>query len=198
MEATKRIKLLLKQECDITVISNSVSKQIELMIKKRKINFKKQQLDDANFLKDEKPYMVITTTDNSHLNQKIISQAKKSKIIAYSSDNPDESDFSNPAIVEIEDIIQIAIFTGGRSPAMSKKIKEQIEKTIKKKITKEDIEQIRIQQIARNVAKEKLPTQSQRKTFLKNIMNDKEIKQLIKDKKSKKVEKRIISILREL
>lgn len=197
-EATKRIKSLLKQECDITVISTEINKQIESMKKKGKINFKKQQLVDANFLKNEKPYMVITTTDNSHLNQKIISQAKKNKIIAYSSDNPDESDFSNPAIVELEDIIQIAIFTGGRSPAMSKKIKEQIERIIKKEITKEDIEQIRIQQIARNMAKEKLPTQSQRKAFLKNIMNDKEIKQLIKDKKSKKVEKRIISILREL
>lgn len=197
-EATKRIKSLLKQECDITVISTEINKQIESMKKNGKINFKKQQLVDANFLKNEKPYMVITTTDNSHLNQKIISQAKKNKIIAYSSDNPDESDFSNPAIVELEDIIQIAIFTGGRSPAMSKKIKEQIERIIKKEITKEDIEQIRIQQIARNMAKEKLPTQSQRKAFLKNIMNDKEIKQLIKDKKSKKVEKRIISILREL
>lgn len=198
IEATKRIKFLLKQNCDITIISNAISKQIEDMVKKGKINFKKQTLKNADFLKNENPYMVLTTTNDSELNQKIMKQAKKRKIISYSSDNPEESDFSNPAIVDIQNIIQIAIFTGGRSPAMSKKIKEQIENTVKKTITKEDIQQIKIQQIARNLAKEKIPTQSQRKAFLKNIMDDKEIKQLIKDPKSKEIEKRIISILREL
>ena len=57
---------------------------------------------------------------------------KKRKIIAYSSDNPEDSDFSNPAIIDFENMVQIAIFTGGRSPAMSKKIKDRSEKFLKK------------------------------------------------------------------
>ena len=196
-EAFKRITPLLKQDCRITVFSNEINNQIENLVKKKKIEFKKQELVDASFLKLEKPYIVITTTDNKKLNQKIISKAKKRKIIAYSADNPDESDFSNPAIVDLRDIIQIAIFTGGQSPSMSKKIKEQIEKAIKKTITDEDLEQIKIQKIARTLAKEKISTQTQRKAFLNSIIGDKAIKQLIKDKKSKKVEKHIVSMLRE-
>ena len=196
-EATKRIQKIIKQDCSITVISNEMSKQIETLAAKKKINFVKQNLSNTDFLKKEKPFMVITTTNNSKLNQEIIEYAKKNNIFAYSSDNPDESDFSNPAIIDIQNIIQIAIFTGGRSPAMSKKIRQQIEKIIEKTISKEDIEQIKIQQIARNLVKEKIASQSGRKAFLKNIMKDKEIKQLIKDQKSKKVEKRIISMLRE-
>ena len=130
------------------------------------------------------------------MNQKIINFAKKKGIIAYSSDNPDDSDFSNPAIIDFENMIQIAIFTGGRSPAMSKKIKDRSEKLFKKIITKEDIAQIKIQKMARKIAKETIPTQEQRRECLRSIISDNEIDQLIKDGQVKKAEKRAITILR--
>ena len=138
-EAQKRIKYLLNQECKILVLSDSVNFQINKLIKSRKIKFKKQKIQDTKFISKFKPNMIITTTNDSVLNQKIINSAKKSKIIAYSSDNPEDSDFSNPAIINFENIIQIAIFTGGHSPAMSKKIRIQSEKIFNKIITKEDI-----------------------------------------------------------
>ncbi len=100
-------------------------------------------------------------------------------------------------IIDFENMIQIAIFTGGRSPAMSKKIRIQSERIFKDIITKEDIDQIKIQQIARTLAKNKIDTQVRRKSFLKNIMGDNEIKQLIKDGKRKKAENSIIAILRD-
>jgi precorrin-2 dehydrogenase/sirohydrochlorin ferrochelatase len=195
-ESLKRINSLLNQNCKITVISNEISKSIENMVKKKKIEFKNQKLKNADFLSTEKPFLVITTTDDKKLNQMIINKAKKNKIIAYSSDNPQHSDFSNPAIIDLENLIQIAIFTGGKSPIMAKKIKEQVEEISKKIITKEDLTQIKIQQIARNLAKKKINTLVRRKAFLNNIVNDKEIKQLIKDGEPKKAENRVIAILR--
>jgi len=93
-------------------------------------------------------------------------------------------------------MIQIAIFTGGRSPAMSKKIRIQSEKIFKKIITKEDIAQIKIQKIARKLAKENIHTQTQRKEYLHSIMIDNEIEQLIKDGQLKKAERQAITILR--
>ena len=196
-ESLKRINSLLKQKCEITVISNEISKSIENIVKKKKINYKNQKIKNADFLKTKKPFLVITTTDDKKLNQLIIQKAKKNKILAYSSDNPEQSDFSNPSIIDFEKIFQIAIFTGGKSPIMSKKIKEQVEEILKKTISKEDITQIEIQQIARTLAKNKLNSQIQRKAFLKNIMSDKEIKQLIKDNEPKKAEKRVITILKD-
>lgn len=196
-EALKRTKALLNQNCEITVISDKVNKSIESLAKRKLIYLKKQKLENASFLSSEKPHMVITTTNNRKLNQKIINKAKKSKIIAYSSDNPESSDFSNPAIIDFEKIVQIAIFTGGKSPIMSKKIKENVENAVKKIITKEDLDQIKIQQIARDLAKDKITSQSQRKSFLNTIVNDKKIKQLIKDGQTKKIENRIFTILRD-
>jgi precorrin-2 dehydrogenase/sirohydrochlorin ferrochelatase len=196
-EAQKRINLLLKQECKIIVISDLVNSQISKLAKTKKIILKKQKIQNTKFISNFTPDMIITTTNDKNLNQKIIDTAKKNRIIAYSSDNPEESDFSNPAIIDFENMIQIAIFTGGRSPAMSKKIRIQSERIFKDIITKEDIDQIKIQQIARTLAKSKIDTQVRRKSFLKNIMGDNEIKQLIKDGKRKKAENRIIAILRD-
>jgi len=196
-EAQKRIKYLLNQECKILVLSDSVNFQINKLIKSRKIKFKKQKIQDTKFISKFKPNMIITTTNDSILNQKIINSAKKSKIITYSSDNPEDSDFSNPAIINFENIIQIAIFTGGRSPAMSKKIRIQSEKIFNKIITKEDIAQIKIQQIARTLAKSNIDSQIKRKEFLKSIFSDKEIKQLIKDGKPRKAENRVNTVLKD-
>ncbi len=195
-EAQKRLNSLLKQDCEILVISDSVNSQINKLVKAKKIKLKKQKIHNTKFISKLKPDMIITTTNDKNLNQKIINSAKRSKIIAYSSDNPEDSDFSNPAIIDFENMIQIAIFTGGRSPSMSKKIRIQSEKIFKKIITKEDIAQIKIQKIARKLAKEIIPTQTQRKEYLRIIMNDNEVEQLIKDGQLKKAERRAITILR--
>ncbi len=195
-EAQKRINSLLKQDCEILVISDSVNSQINKLVKANKIKLKKQKIQDTEFISRLKPNMIITTTNDKNLNQKIINSAKRNKIIVYSSDNPEDSDFSNPAIIDFENMIQIAIFTGGRSPAMSKKIRIQSEKIFKKIITKEDIDQIKIQKIARKLAKEIIPTQTQRRECLRSIITDNEVEQLIKDGQLKKAEKRAVTILR--
>ncbi len=68
----------------------------------------------------------------------------------------------------------------------------------KKIITKQDITQIKIQKIARELAKKSISTQIQRKEYLHSIMVDNEIDQLIKDGQMKKAEKRAITILGNL
>ena len=195
-EAQKRINSTLKQGCDITVISDTVNSQINKLIKAKKIKLIKKKITDTKFISKLKPDMIITTTSDKKINQKIINDAKRKKIIAYSSDNPEDSDFSNPSIIDFENIVQIAIFTGGKSPIMSKRIKDRSEKIFKKIITNEDIAQIKIQKTARKIAKETIPNQEQRKECLRSIINDNEIDQLIKDGQMKKAEKRASTILR--
>ena len=195
-EAEKRINSLIKQGCEIIVISDSVNSKINKLSKTKTITLEKRKIHDTKFMSELKPNIIITTTDDRKINEKIIKDAKKKNILAYSSDNPDNSDFSNPAIIDFERMIQIAIFTGGRSPMMSKKLKSKSEKIFQEIITKEDINQIKIQKIARGLAKEAIPTQSQRRKYLQNIMSDNEIDQLIKDSQIKKAEKRAKAILK--
>ena len=195
-EAEKRIKSLLNEKCEIIVISDSINEAISKLVKTKQVKLKKQKIENMKFISELKPSLIITTTNDKKINQKIINYAKKKKIIAYSSDNPEDSDFSNASIIDYEKMIQIAIFTGGQSPVMSKKIKSKAENVLKKVISKEDIVQIKIQKISRKLAKEIIPTQLQRKECLKSIMNDNHIDQLIKDGQIKKAEKRAIEILK--
>lgn len=194
-EAMKKVNSLLTQNCKILVVSDKVNTQISNYIKQGKIDFKKSKLKDASFLSKYKPYLVMATTDDREINRKIIQKAKKMKCFVYASDDPEVSDFAHPSVINIEDTIQIAISTGGKSPAMARKLKMQTEKIFQKTIKKEDIYQIKLQQIARDAAKKTLPTQLERKKFLYSLINDKSIKQLIKDKNLKKAQQRAMLML---
>ncbi len=196
-ESYKKVNSLLTQNCKILVISDKVNTQLSNYIKQKKISFKKTKLKDTSFLLKYKPFLVMATTNDKELNRKIIQKAKKMKCYVYAADDPEVSDFAHPSVINIEDTIQIAISTGGRSPAMARKLKLQTEKIFKKIIKKEDIYQIKLQQIARDSAKKRIPTQLERKKFLYSVLNDKTIKQLIKDKKLKKAQQRAMLMLKE-
>jgi len=196
-EGLKKINSLLTQDCRILVISDKINPQLSHYIKKNKIEFKKVKLKNASFLGNYKPFLVMATTDDKELNRKIVQKAKKMKCYVYASDDPEVSDFSHPSVINIQDAVQIAISTKGRSPIMSRKIKNQAEKVFKKIIKKEDIYQIKLQQIARNAAKKNIPTQNERKKFLYSVLNDSKIKQLIKDEKLKKAQDRAMMMLKE-
>jgi len=196
-EGMKKVNSLLTQDCKILVISDKVNTQLANYIKQKKINFKKTKLKDSNFLSKYKPFLVMAATDDRELNRKIIQKAKKMKCFVYASDDPEISDFAHPSVINIEDTVQIAISTGGRSPAMARKLTLQAEKIFKKIIKREDIYQIKLQQIARDAAKKIIPTQLERKKFLYSVLNDKAIKQLIKDNKLKKAQQRAMLMLRK-
>ncbi len=195
-EGYKKVNSLLTQDCKILLISDKVNTQLTNCIKQKKINFEKTKLKDASFLSKYKPFLVMATTNDRQLNRKIIQKAKKMKCFVYASDDPEVSDFAHPSVINIEDTVQIAISTGGKSPAMARKIKLQTEKIFKKIIKKEDIYQIKLQQIARDKAKKTIPTQIERKKFLYSVLNDKTIKQLIKDNNLKKAQQRAMLMLR--
>lgn len=196
-EAEKRINSLIKQKCSILVLSEDIGPKINQLAKDKKIKFKKQKIQDSKFISKLRPDMIITTTNDEKLNRKILKEAKKRKIITYSADNPDNSDFSNPAVIDIKNTVQVAIFTGGRSPIMSKRIKNKAQKALETIVTKQDIQQIKIQKIARDLAKKEIPTQIRRKEYLNAITNDNKIDQLIKDNQMRKAEKRAVTILRD-
>ena len=197
-EGLKKVNALLTQDCKIVVISDEANKEIERYVKQKKITSKKIKLQNANFLKKYKPFMVMATTDDRDLNRKIVEQAKKMRCYAYAADDPAVSDFAFGSVINIEDMVQIAVSTGGRSPAMARKIRMQAEKVFKKIIEKEDIYQIKLQDFARNAAKTKLDTFPERKKFLYSVMNDNHVKQLIKEGNFKNAKMRVMKMLGDL
>lgn len=197
-EGLKKVNALLTQDCKILLISDSTNRQIDKYVKQKKIEFKKIKLVNADFIKKYEPFAVLATTDDRDLNRKIVEQAKKMRCYAYAADDPEVSDFAFGSVINIQDTVQIAVSTGGRSPAMARRLRMQAEKVFKKLIKKEDIYQIKLQDFARRAAKTKITTFPERKKFLYSVMNDNHIKQLIADGNLKKAQKHVIEMLGDL
>lgn len=194
-EGQKKVNSLLTQDCKILVISDSVNKQIQSLAKAGKIELRKIKLQNADFLDEYEPFLVMAATDDKALNRKIVQKAKQKRCYAYAADDPEVSDFAHPSVINIQDTVQVAISTGGRSPAMARKLKLRAEKIFKEIIDKEDIYQIKLQKIARDAAKSKIPTVLGRKKFLYSVLNNKKIKQLLKEDDLASAEKEVMNVL---
>jgi len=196
-EGMKKVNSLFTQDCKILVISDKSNSQIEKYVKQGKIQFKKTKLKDATFLSGYKPYLVMATTSDITLNRKIVEKARRMKSYAYASDDPEVSDFAHPSVINIADTVQVAVSTGGSSPAMARKIRLKMESFLKKNISSEDIYQIKLQKFARFEAKKVISTQLDRKKFLYSVMNDKRVKELLKEGKYKMTQTQVKKMLKE-
>jgi len=198
-QATKKIKPLSNHKCKITIISEEFDKEIIEYEKKYNLKLIKKKIEDITFLNTfDNLFIIFTTTNNKSLNHKITQWAKNAKILSYSSSDPKKSDFAFLSIINIEKVIQIGISTSGKSPIMTKIIKDKVEKTIKNIIEKNDIDNIKIQEFARRYAKRYIEKSTERKDFLYSILNNTEIQELINKNNIDKVKERIINILEKL
>ena len=187
-EALKRIKLLENEKCQIIVIGEKPHSEITKLSRTKKLMLKKTKLDSSLSLKKYSPFLVIASTTDNLLNQKIVQTARKMKILAYASDSPESSDISYLSLINIKKTIRVGISTGGASPIMAKKIKSKTEKYLKKNISNQDVQLIKIQKFARTESKKHISTQIERKKFLYTLMNDKRVKELLKDGKYKPIQ----------
>ncbi len=199
VQGKKKIKLLLNHKCNITIISEEFDQDVFDYEKKYGIHLKQKKVEDISILKEfDNIFMIFATTNNKYLNQKITNWARNARILAYSSDNPEKSDFAFMSIINIDELIQIAISTSGKSPIMNKIIKSKIENSIKNIIGKNDIDNIKIQEFARRYAKKYIEKPNERKDFLYSLINNHEIQELLNKNNIDKVKERIINILDKL
>ena len=194
-EALKKIDSLRTQDCKIIVFGEAAGPQIKRHVKEKKIKFVKTKLEDGEFLSGYRPRVVMAATNDKELNRKILKKARSIGAIAYASDDPGQSDFAHPSVINMYDVIQIAVSTGGRSPIMARKIKTEAEKIFKKTVKKEDVMQIILQESMREEAKKKIKSQKERKRYLYSIAGDEKIKQLIKDGKTELARRRAALLL---
>lgn len=82
---------------------------------------KKYEKDDIKGM-----FLIFAATDNAGLNLKIKKDAEESGILCNVADAPDRTDFIVPAIVDRGDLT-VAVSTSGTSPAMAKKIRQDLE-----------------------------------------------------------------------
>jgi precorrin-2 dehydrogenase / sirohydrochlorin ferrochelatase len=197
MEGAKRIKSLSKQDCKIIIISETVNESLyEIEGKNNPIIIMRRKIKDPNIIDEFNDiFVVFASTNDPFLNKKIIARAKEKGILSYSIDDASTSDFFFTSIINIDEIIQVAISTSGKSPLMSKIIRDRIENAIKNIIGKKDTDNIKIQEFAREHARNYIENQHERRRFLYSIVDDQEIQELIAKNNIGKAKERIINTL---
>jgi precorrin-2 dehydrogenase / sirohydrochlorin ferrochelatase len=197
MEGTKRIKSLSKHDCKIIIISETLNESLyEIEGKNNPIILIRRKIRDPNILDEFNDiFVVFASTNDPSLNKKIIDKAREKGILSYSIDDAAASDFFFTSIINIDEVLQVAISTSGKSPLMSKIIRDRIENAIKNIIGKKDTDNIKIQEFARKHARNYIDNQHERKKFLCSIVEDQEIQELIAKNNIDKVKERIINTL---
>jgi precorrin-2 dehydrogenase/sirohydrochlorin ferrochelatase len=183
-EAARKVEALLSQQCDIIVVAESVEQSIEEHAANGKIALELKKIENVDFISNyDQLILILAVTDDRKLNRKIIDFAKIHGCYAYAADDPEVSDFSHPAVINVGDVVQVAISTGGKSPLMAKTLREKVEPILQNAVNELIINQIKLQERLRVKAQEILPSSDHRKKFLIAIRDDEKVLELLEANK---------------
>ena len=184
-ESSRKVVALLSQKCKIFVVAEKAEQSIKNYADKGKVSLDLRKIENVDFLKDYKQLdLILATTDDPDINREILVVGKKKYgCYVYAADDPQVSDFSHPSVININDTVQIAISTGGRSPLMGKSIRQDLEPLIKKSISDLILMQINLQDQLRSMSKKMIPSVEYRKKFLTELLGDKSVNQCLEEKK---------------
>lgn len=123
----RKTKALLEAGANVTIISPLLTTELEVTAKRGQVtwiarNYKKGDLKNS--------FLAIAATNNNQVNQEVFQEAIDLGILVNVVDDPQHSNFILPAIVKRGEI-QIAISTGGASPALARRLRESLEEFLK-------------------------------------------------------------------
>jgi precorrin-2 dehydrogenase/sirohydrochlorin ferrochelatase len=122
--AERKVERLLECGAQVTVVSKSLTPVLKTRKKTGQMDhidrdYEDQALDGA--------FMVIGATDRNDVNERISKDAMARGLLVNIVDDPDRCNFILPSLVQQGDL-SIAISTGGKSPALAKKLRKELEK----------------------------------------------------------------------
>lgn len=169
-EVGERKAALFCDHAKVTVISREFTARLNqlsdngkiVLIRVKDINEK----EASKFLKNA--FIVIPATNDSGLNEMIEKLAARNGKLVNRVDA--RGDIIVPSVIERGDIV-IGISTGGKSPALSRYIRERIENII----TPEFAQMAKLQTELREILKSNIKDQKKRKEILWNVINDNEV-----------------------
>jgi precorrin-2 dehydrogenase / sirohydrochlorin ferrochelatase len=121
--ALQKIQGLLETGAHIRVVSPDALPEIEALAREGKLEWRRRLYQSSDM---DETRLVIAATDDQELQPRIAAEARARGVWVNVVDVPPLCDFIAPAIVNKGEI-QIAISTGGASPAMAKFIRQKLE-----------------------------------------------------------------------
>lgn len=120
--AERKTESLLDTGASVTVISPHVTQRLTSLA-----NTKRIELHTREYVRGDckDAALVLSATDEPEVSRAVWEEAKAAEILVNTADTPALCDFIMPAIIRRGDLT-IAISTGGASPALASRLKEEL------------------------------------------------------------------------
>jgi precorrin-2 dehydrogenase/sirohydrochlorin ferrochelatase len=122
--AERKTLALLEAGADVTIISPALTPKLRELSDSGKITHLQKQYEEQDLSGE---YLVIAATPSAAVNTLVAQACKKKHTLVNVASPPEESSFIVPSVVERGDLL-IAISTSGASPALAKKVRQDIER----------------------------------------------------------------------
>jgi siroheme synthase-like protein len=125
--ALRKAQMLLEHDAIVEIVSPAFCPELNQLAKDGAIRaihkaYKTEHLNDA--------LLVVAATDDAKVNEKVAAEARKMGVLVNVVDKLDISDFIVPSYFRHGDII-VAVSTSGKSPALARKIRGDLETDLK-------------------------------------------------------------------
>ncbi len=121
--ALRKVRTLLDYGAIVRVISPALCSELNEMAENGAITIQQRRYRSGDL---QEAFVVIAATNDSTINLKVGKDARSNALLINVVDDPESSGFIAPSYVRRGDVT-IAISSGGRSPALSQKIRTRLE-----------------------------------------------------------------------
>ncbi|HEY0340606.1 MAG TPA: siroheme synthase CysG, partial [Steroidobacteraceae bacterium] len=128
--AIRKVDLLRRSGARITVVSPELREELHKLASQGELHYVGERFSEAHI---EGATLVIAATNDHDVNVAVSNAAQARKIPVNVVDNPALSTFIFPAIVDRSPII-VAVSSGGESPVLARRVREQIEALLPQKL----------------------------------------------------------------
>jgi precorrin-2 dehydrogenase / sirohydrochlorin ferrochelatase len=158
----RKAETMMKYGARVTVVSPEFTDELEQWAREGCLALKRKRYDHSDL---EGANIVIASTDDQSVNEQIAADCRARRIPVNVVDVTPLCEFIVPAIIE-KGSIQIAVSTGGSSPAIARTLKEDLHRMIGPEYTEVND----VLGTLREGAKRVLPTDVDRKRFFDGII----------------------------
>lgn len=158
----RKAETMMRYGACVTVVAPDLTTEIEQWADDGKLTVRRKQYEESDV---EGATIVIASTDDQSVNERVAADCRRRRIPVNVVDVTPLCEFIVPAIVE-SGSIQIAVSTAGKSPALARTLKEDLQRLI----GPEYAELNDALGTLREGAKSALPTDADRKRFFDGIL----------------------------
>lgn len=176
----RKAEAMMKYGARVTIVSPQFTGEMEQWARDGVLAIRRKEYEEADL---DGASMVIASTDDPCINARVARDCRRRKIPVNVVDVTHLCEFIVPAIVE-RGSIQIAVSTGGKSPAIARTLKEDLQKFVGPEY--DEINQVL--GTLRKGAKKTLPTDVDRKRFFDAIIAEGVLEMLRKGRRSEAYE----------